>query len=126
MSRQATGQRQQRPKCESVTEEAVKILVEAGADVNAVNGAGFMALHGAAYRGLNEVYLVDHGANINAQDFRQRTAFRIAEGSKQHFTFQEWPETAELLRKLGADTNLGIDGHVQERQREADKVGKQP
>jgi len=105
-------------------EQAVAILVEAGADVNAVNEAKFTALHGAAFRGLNEViqYLVEHRANINAQDFMQRTAFRIAEGSKQTFQFQEWPETAEFIKKLGADTSLGIAGRVQERQRE---VGKQ-
>ena len=30
-------------------EEAVKILVEAGADVNATNEADFTALHGAAF-----------------------------------------------------------------------------
>ena len=93
-------------------EEAVKLLVEAGADLNVVNEAGFTALHGAAFKGLNEVieYLVAHHANINAQDFMERTAFRMAEGSKQTFQFQEWPETAELLKKLGADTTLGVAG----------------
>ena len=30
-------------------EEAVKILLDAGADINAVNEADFTALHGAAY-----------------------------------------------------------------------------
>jgi ankyrin repeat protein len=101
-------------------EEAVAILIEARADVNAVNEASFTALHGAAFRGLNEVIqcLVDHGANINAQDFMQRTAYRIAEGSKQTFQFQEWPETAEFIKTLGADTTLGIAGRVQERQRD--------
>lgn len=101
-------------------EEAVKILVEAGADVNAVNEAKFTALHGAAFRGLDEViqYLVEHGADVNAQDFMERTAYRIAEGSKQSFQFQEYPETAEFIKKLGADTTLGIPGRVQERQRD--------
>jgi ankyrin repeat protein len=101
-------------------EEAVKVIVEAGSDVNAVNEAKFTALHGAAFRGLDEViqYLVEHGANINAQDFMGRTAFRMAEGSKQTFQFQEWPETAEFIKKLGADTTLGVPGRVQERQRE--------
>jgi ankyrin repeat protein len=101
-------------------EEAVKILVETGAEINAVNEADFTALHGAAFRGLNEVveYLVAHGADINARDFRGRTPFRIAEGAKQSFQFQDWPETAELLRKLGANTALGIPGTVQERQRD--------
>ena len=60
-------------------EQAVTVLLEAGADVNAVNEADFVALHGAAYRGLNEVIqiLVEHGANINARDFRGRTPFRL-------------------------------------------------
>ena len=103
-------------------EAAVKLLVEAGGDVNAVNEADFTALHGAAFRGLNEVieYLVEQGADINAPDFQGRTAFRMAEGSKQTFQFQTWPETAEFLRGLGADTSLGVPGNLQERQLERD------
>jgi uncharacterized protein len=102
------------------SEEVVQILVGAGADVNAVNEADFTALHGAAMRGLNEVvqYLVDHGARINARDFRGRTSYRLAEGSKQSFQFQAFPETAALLKLLGADTQLGIAGTVQERLRD--------
>lgn len=63
-------------------------------------------------------YLVEHGAHIDARDFRGRTAYRLAEGSKQSFQFQEWPETAELLKQLGADTRLGVPGTVQERARD--------
>jgi ankyrin repeat protein len=101
-------------------EEAVRILLDAGADVNAVNEADFTALHGAAFRGLNEIVqiLVERGADINARDFRGRTAFRLAEGSKQSFQFQVWPETAALLRELGADARLGLPGTVQERLRD--------
>jgi ankyrin repeat protein len=101
-------------------EAAVKVLLEAGADINAVNEADFTALHGAAFRGLNEVvqYLVQHGANINARDFRGRTPYRLAEGAKQSFQFQSWPETAALLKQLGADTRLGVPGTVQERARD--------
>ena len=101
-------------------EHAVQILVEEaamGGAINAVNEADFTALHCAAFSGLNELvaYLVDQGANINARDWRGRTPFRIAEGAKQAFQFQEWPEVAELLRARGADTNLGIPGLVHER-----------
>ena len=101
-------------------EAAVKFLVEAGGDVNATNEADFTALHGAAFRGLNEVieYLVEQGADIDARDFRGRTAYRMAEGSKQSFQFQSWPETAQFLADLGADTRLGIPGTVQERLRD--------
>ncbi len=101
-------------------EQAVRILLDAGADINAVNEADFTALHGAAFRGLNEVitFLVEQGANIDARDFRGRTAYRMAEGSKQSFQFQSWPETAALLADLGANTRLGIPGTVQERLRD--------
>ena len=101
-------------------EAAVRFLVEAGANVNAVNEADFTALHGATFRGLNEVieYLVANDADIDARDFRGRTAYRMAEGAKQSFQFQSWPETAELLKQLGANTRLGIPGTVQERLRD--------
>ena len=101
-------------------ERAVELLVAAGADVNAVNEAGFTALHGAAFRGLNEVleYLVAQGADIDARDFRGRTAYRMAEGSKQSFQFQSWPQTAAFLKRLGANARLGIPGTVQERLRD--------
>jgi len=41
-------------------------LLDAGAITRAVNEADFTALHGAAFRGLNEVHsdLVDRGAHI--------------------------------------------------------------
>jgi ankyrin repeat protein len=108
-------------------EEAVKVLFEAGAEINRVNEADFTALHGAAMRGLNEViaYLVEHGADINARDFRGRTAYRLAEGSKQSFQFQAWPETAEYLKSLGANTRLGLAGTVQERLRDISATGQQ-
>ena len=98
-------------------EAAVRVLLEAGADINAVNEADFTALHGAAYRGLNEVaeYLVANGAAIDARDYRGRTPYRRAEGSKQSFQFQAFPETAELLAGLGANVRLGVPGTVQER-----------
>ena len=109
-------------------EAAVRVLVEAGADVNAVNNGDFTALHGATFRGLNEVieYLVDQGADIDARDYRGRTAFRMAEGAKQSFQYQAFPETAEFLKRLGANPRLGIPGTIHERaDREAlvDTVG---
>ena len=102
-------------------ERAVRLLLAAGSDVNARNEADFTALHGAALRGSHEVIriLVDHGAAINARDFRGRTPYRLAEGSKQAFYFQEFPETAAFLESLGADTTLGLQGTVQERLRDA-------
>ena len=108
-------------------EAAVRILLEAGADIDAVNEADFNALHGAAFRGLDEVvtYLVEQGADVDARDFKGRTAYRLAEGSKQSFQFQSWPETAALLRRLGANTELGIPGTVQERLRDVPRAADQ-
>ena len=93
---------------------AVRILVEAGANVADVNEANFTALHGAAFRGSNDVaqYLVEQGANINAIDFRGRTPYRIAEGAQHTLQFHEWPETAALLASLGADTTLGAPENI--------------
>jgi ankyrin repeat protein len=111
-------------------QEAVTLLLDAGATINAVNEAGFTALHGAAFRGLNEVvsYLVERGARIDATDFRGRTPYRIAEGAQQGFRIQSWPETAQLLRDLGADVTLGTDGRTQDREeaRRAGESGRKP
>jgi ankyrin repeat protein len=108
-------------------EEGVTVLLDAGADINAVNEGDFTALHGAAFRGLNEVIkiLVDRGANINARDYRGRTAYRIAEGSKQSFQFQAYSDTAAYIKSLGADTTLGVPGTVQERMRDVPAPGRQ-
>ena len=102
-----------------MAEEAIGILIEAGVDVNATNEGDFTALHCAAFSGLNEVIrlLVEQGADIDARDWRGRTAFRLAEGAKQSFHYQAWPETAAFLAELGADTRLGIPGTIHERLR---------
>ncbi len=100
-------------------EKAVDILVAAGVNVNATNEGDFTALHCAAFSGLNEVVrqLLTHDADIDARDWRGRTAFRLAQGAKQSFHYQEWPAVAALLAELGADTSLGIPGTIHERLR---------
>ena len=101
-------------------EQAVRVLLDAGADINATNEADFRAIHGAAYLGANELIelLVQQGADINARDFRGRTPYRLAEGAKQSFHFVAFPETAEFIEGLGANAALGIPGTVQERLRD--------
>ncbi len=101
-------------------EQAVSLLIEQGANVNAVNEADFTALHGAAFRGNNEIIeqLVAQGAEIDARDFRGRTPYRIAEGAKQSFQFQTWPETAALLEELGANVHLSIPGTARQKLRD--------
>lgn len=97
--------------------ETITFLVALGADVNAVNPSGQTALHGAAYMGADDVVrvLVQSGAKLNVQDYSQgQTPYRLAEGhlnvAAQGVT--EWPKTAALLRQLGADTSLGVDGRT--------------
>ena len=85
--------------------EAVKLLVEdLGADVNFVADTGETAMHAAAYRGANSVvqYLFDKGAKLDVQDKSGRTPLRVADGVEYGNSFAAQPQTAELLRKLGA------------------------
>jgi len=102
------------------SEQAVRLLLGAGADINATNEADFRAIHGAAFRGANELIelLVQEGADIDARDFRGRTPYRLAEGAKQSFHFVAFPETAEFIKGLGGNVAFGIPGTVQERLRD--------
>jgi len=62
--------------------EAVKLCVELGLDVNAVNSMGLTAMHGAANRGSDEIikYLASLGAKVDAKDKEGRTPMIWAEG----------------------------------------------
>lgn len=85
--------------------EAVKLLVEEQhADVNAASDIGETAMHAAAYRGANSVvqYLFDKGAKLDVVAKDGRTPLIIADGVEYGNSFAEQPETAALLRKLGA------------------------
>jgi len=99
--------------------EIAELLIAKGADTKARYRGDATPLHLAANRGNRAMLelLLTHGADINARDWRGRTPFRIAEGAKQSFHYQDWPETAALLQRLGADTSLGIPGTIHERLR---------
>jgi ankyrin repeat protein len=80
--------------------EAVRILVDLGADLHATSDAGETAMHGAATGGVNSVVLLLHerGAKLDVAAKDGTTPLKIADGTKSNFRF--WPETAELFRKL--------------------------
>ena len=81
--------------------EIVRLLVEAGADVNAAEGfGGNTALHEAVEQGNTEIVqiLVDAGADVEAKGFMSRTPLSLAaaEGA------------TEIMRIL-----LGLDGNTE-------------
>ena len=90
---------------ESQVLEAVKLLVdELHADVNIVSDLGETAMHAAAYRGANSVvqYLFDKGAKLDVVAKDGRTPLIVADGVEYGNSFASQPQTAALLRKLGA------------------------
>lgn len=89
--------------------EAVKLLVELGADVNAMDANGDTALHGAAMRGADAIVqlLVDKGAKLNVVNKIGWTPWIVADGVFYPNTYNRNLNTAALLLKLGADKTLG-------------------
>jgi ankyrin repeat protein len=84
--------------------EAVKLCVEKGADVNAVNSMGIGAVIGAVNRGSDDIlqYLVDHGARLDIKDNEGRTPIVWAQGVFLATNPPEAkPSTIALLEKLG-------------------------
>jgi len=83
--------------------DAVKLTIELGNDVNAVNSMGVGAIHGAANRGANEIieYLAAHGARLDVPDAQGRTPLDWAEGVflATHPPVRK-PETVALLERL--------------------------
>ena len=82
--------------------EAVRLALELGGDVTAVDDNGNTPLHGAATRGANELvqFLVDRGARIDVTNRRGWTPLTIADGVMLGGTFKRQPATAALLRRL--------------------------
>ena len=83
---------------------AVKLCLELGQDINQQDDQGYTALHGAAFRGDNEMvqYLVQHGARMDIKSKKGYTATDMANGIDVVFGLPlEHPETVALLEKLG-------------------------
>jgi len=81
--------------------EAAQLLLKLGADVNAVDGNGETAMHGAAYKNLPKVaqFLADKGAKIEVWNRTNKwgwTPLRIAEGYRPG-NFQTSAETVVAL-----------------------------
>jgi ankyrin repeat protein len=96
---------------EAETLQAVKLLVERGADVNEVDANGETAMHGAAYRGHNSVvqYLADKGATLNVPNRIGWTPLIIADGVLYAEFLKVHRDTAALLRQLLKEHGLPTD-----------------
>ncbi len=84
--------------------EAVKLAIELGNDVNAVDDNGETAMHGAAYKNFPRVVtlLAEKGARIevwNRKDKFGWTPLSIAEGHRPG-NFKPSPETIAALRRV--------------------------
>ena len=100
-----------RYKSEAQADEAVRLLLGAGANINARDRSGQTALHGAATWGYNTLVrtLVANQVDLLAQDAQGRTAADIAKGSSTgsgRGAIQPHPETEALLRSLMAGSTI--------------------
>ena len=83
--------------------EAVKLCLELGGDVNAVNAMGLAAVHGAANRGSDDIIelLARNGARLDVKDKEGRTPMTWAEGVFLATNSPvAKPSTMALIRKL--------------------------
>lgn len=79
--------------------EALKLLLQAGADVNAKNGLGVTALIFGAMQPAKVKLLVDAGADVNAVSKLGRTPLMVAAGTPGSV------ESVRLLLSKGANVN---------------------
>jgi len=84
--------------------KAVDACLELGSDINAQNGQGNTAIHGAISGGFNAIIqrLAEKGADVNAKNRRGQTALKMALGYGAAGGTHSREDTAALLRKLGA------------------------
>ena len=94
--------------------EAVRLCVELGTDVNARNFRAETALHGAAFRGVNEVvdFLVVNGAHIDAKTVEGWTPLAVANGLSYSDFYKAQTHTADLFRGLMDSRGLSTEGHI--------------
>jgi ankyrin repeat protein len=96
-----------RRKTDAGAIETIRVLMKAGADLNAADGQGRTAAHGAALWGLTEVirFLHANGVDLNRKDSRGLTPLQTALGEAGGFGFGGRAgvvreETAKVIAEL--------------------------
>ena len=94
--------------------EALEVALDLGGDVNAPNNDGDTPLHGAAWRGANDIILrlVEEGAELHVENERGFTPLQIANGEEEgrvaNINIRPWTVALlqELLRERGLPWEL--------------------
>jgi ankyrin repeat protein len=100
------------PGTEPEVLEAVKVALDLGNDLNAVDKNGETAMHGAAYKHVPTVvrYLAEKGARAEVWDrpnSKGWTPLKITEGVQRGMNIVSSPATTAALRQVLADTSPG-------------------
>jgi ankyrin repeat protein len=107
------------PVSEAGAIEAIKVLMEYGADVNAFNANGQTALHSAAQRGADNLvkFLAERGAKLDLKNKQGLTPLDVAMGlggrggfraGRPPVGIQVRESTAALLKQLMAERTASI------------------
>lgn len=83
--------------------EAIKLLLDLGADINAIDQNGETAFHGAAYQSFPKVvqFLAERGANMSLCSHKNKwnwTPLKIAQGNRPG-NFRPAPETIAAIER---------------------------
>jgi ankyrin repeat protein len=96
---------------------AAKLILDLGADVNAIDDNGDTALHGAVYRGgaIPVIQLLaDRGARLNVVNKKGWMPVTAADGVEYTpAVLKRYPEAAALLRRLMRDRGLPVPESTQ-------------
>ena len=90
--------------------DALEVALELGGDVKAANNVGDTPMHGAAWRGANNIILrlVEAGAELHVENNQGYTPLQIANGAEEgrvaNINIRPW--TVELLQDLLKERGL--------------------